>query len=158
MQQLSLTVKCVTWIGCSNAGGSVTNESNASRFQRVDRGDPTVTQIHFKRLALGKLMDRRWLRRERAHAMSLYWQSVKCHVDVVGQITSFCPCTYLCVWWRGRVTLRERRRERKKKKRACYSEMKHEVDSLINILAGIHLWWLVGILLTPPLHSLPSFL
>lgn len=27
-------------------------------------GDPTVTQIHFKRLALGKLTDRRWRRRE----------------------------------------------------------------------------------------------
>lgn len=58
------TIKCVTWIGCSNAGGSVANEPNASRFQRVDRGDPTVTQIHFKHLALGKLRDRRRLRRE----------------------------------------------------------------------------------------------
>lgn len=60
MQQLSATVKCVTRIGCS----SVTNESSASRFQRADRGDPTVTQIHFKRLALGKLTDRRRRQRE----------------------------------------------------------------------------------------------
>lgn len=100
MQQLSLTVKCVTWIGWCNEGRSVTNESNASRFQRADRGDPTVTQIHFKRFALGKLMDRRWLR----------WEPMLCHyagrvskyhVDLVGQITSFCPCAYvscsLCV-------------------------------------------------------------
>lgn len=50
-----------------NAGGSVDNESNASRFWRADGrmdggrgvgerlgggGVPTVTQIHFKRLAL----------------------------------------------------------------------------------------------------------
>lgn len=30
----------------------------------TDGGDPTVTQIHFKRLALGMLTDRRWLQRE----------------------------------------------------------------------------------------------
>lgn len=105
MQQLSLSVKCVTWIGCSNSGRSVTNELNASRFQRVDRGDPTVTQIHFKRLALGEA-DGQTLATETAHAMSLCWQSVKYHVDLVGQITSFCPSTYACVMerpvYRGR--------------------------------------------------------
>lgn len=100
MQQLSLTVKCVTWIGWSNEGCSLTNESKASRFQRADRGDPTVTQIHFKRFALGKLMDRRWLRRE---PMLCHYAGrlLKYHVDLVRQITSFCPCAYvlysLCV-------------------------------------------------------------
>ncbi|KAI9515221.1 hypothetical protein NQZ68_026963 [Dissostichus eleginoides] len=92
MQQLSLAVKSVTRIGCSNAGSSVTNESNASKFQRVDRGDPTVTQIHFKRLALGKLMDRRWQRREPTQC---HYAGRVHHVDLVGQITSHCPCVLL---------------------------------------------------------------
>lgn len=100
MQQFSLTVKCVTWIGWSNEGCSLTNESNASRFQRADKGDPTVTQIHFKRFALGKLMDRRWLRWE---PMLCHYAGrvLKDHVDLVRQITSFCPSAYalyrLCV-------------------------------------------------------------
>lgn len=66
MQQLSPAPKCVTRAGWSNEGCSLSNKSNTSRFQREDRGDPTVTQIHFKRLALGMLTDRRWLRREPA--------------------------------------------------------------------------------------------
>lgn len=107
MQQLSLPVKCVTWIGWSNAGGSVTNESNASRFQRVDRGVPTVTQIHFKRLALGKLMDRRWLWREPmlCHYAGRVWSTMWTWWDRSPRFALV--HMNVCVWWRGGVT-RER--------------------------------------------------
>ncbi|MED6273028.1 hypothetical protein CHARACLAT_002580 [Characodon lateralis] len=61
-----------------------------SGSSRWTEGDPTVTQIHFKRLALGKLTDRCWLRLE--PMQSFCWHGVRHHVSLMQQITSFCPC------------------------------------------------------------------
>lgn len=100
MQQLSPTLKRVAWIGPSNTGGSVTNELNASRFQRVDRGDPTVTQIHFKRLALGRLMDRRGLQREPmlCHYAGRVWSTMWTWWD---RSPHFALVHIMCEWHRG---------------------------------------------------------
>lgn len=72
-------------------------------------GDPTVTQIHFKRLALGRLTDRRWRRRE----------PTLCHY--AGRVRR----TMWTRWWDGSprfvlVRIHERDGETEKKRaRAC---------------------------------------
>lgn len=68
--------------------------------------------------------------------MSLCWQSVKYHVDLVGQITSFCPCTYVCVWWRGRATWKESKRERERREPAVISSV-----FTIELLRILNLQW-----------------